>query len=232
MSSFFAGAVITTFRAPASMWPLARTASLKNPVELDDDVHTEVAPREPLRVPLGKNLDDPAVHRDTVSTGNNCPGETPEDAVVLEQVGQHLRGGDVVDGDDLEIGGTLSRGAQHVSPDAAEAVDTNSDSHAGQPPVVSMIDAGLAARSHPITGLTRGGDQTVKAAGHRRPAAARPFRQVRQVVIGVTGAQQRGLAQRGRQRLPARGVGLEQGDRTRPGGPRRPPSGAGSQSRR
>jgi hypothetical protein len=75
-----------------------------------------------------------------------------------------------------------------------------------------MIDAGLAARSHPITGLTRRGDQPVKAPGHRRPAAARPFRQVRQVIIGVTGAQQGGLAQRRRQGLPARGVGLEHGD--------------------
>jgi len=44
---------------------------------------------------------------------------------------------------------------------------------------------------HPITALTRRGDQTVEAAGHRRPATAGAFRQLRQVVVGVAGATRR-----------------------------------------
>ena len=135
MSSFFAGAVMTTLRAPASIWPLARTASVKKPVELDDDIHAEVSPGKALRIPLGEHLDDLPVHRDAVSIGSNRARETTENAVVLEQVSQHRRGRDVVDGDDLELGGTLSGGAQHVASDAAEAVDANSHSHAGRPPV-------------------------------------------------------------------------------------------------
>ena len=232
MSSFFAGAVITTLRAPASMWPLARTASLKNPVELDDDVHAEVAPRQPLRVALGEHLDDLPVDGDAVSIGSNCPGEPPEDAVVLEQVGEHLRGGDVVDGDDLEVGGALPGGTQHVASDPAEAVDANSHSHAGQPPLSSTMRAGPAPCLHPITALARRGDQALEAAGHRRAAAPCAFGQLREVVVRDDGRAARGLAHRGGQRLPARGIGLEQGDRTRAGARRPRPSGAGWRSPR
>ena len=108
----------------------------EEPRRLDDDVDAEIPPGKPLRVSLGEHLDDLPVHRDAVSIGSNRSGESTEHAVVLEQVGQHLGGRDVVDGDDLEIGGALSGGTQHVAPDAAEAVDANSHSHAGQPPVV------------------------------------------------------------------------------------------------
>src|ERR1700688_689904 len=76
-----------------------------------------------------------------------------------------------------------------------------------------VIRLPLGARSHPITAPTRRGDQAVEAAGHRRTAAAGAFRQPRQVVVRVAGAKRRRLPQRRRQRLPARGIRLQDDDR-------------------
>src|SRR5580704_3002047 len=83
-----------------------------------------------------------------------------------------------------------------------------------------MIHAGRAARPHRITVLTRGSDQAVEAPGHRRTAAACPFRQPRQVIVRMAGSQLGGLANRRRQRLPPRQVCLEQGDRLQLSNPR------------
>src|ERR1700693_2005298 len=101
---------------------------------LDDDVHAEISPWKPLGIALREHLEHVAVNGDAVSIGSNRARETAEHTVVLEEVSEHLRCGDVVDRDDLEVGGALSGGAQHVSTDPAEAVDANSHAHARQPP--------------------------------------------------------------------------------------------------
>ena len=49
MSSPLAGAEMMTFFAPASMWPLAFSASVKRPVRLDDVIDPQLAPRQRLR---------------------------------------------------------------------------------------------------------------------------------------------------------------------------------------
>ncbi len=213
MSSFFAGAVITTLRAPASRCASARTASVKKPVELDDDVDTELAPRQPLWVALGEHLDDAAVDGDAVRSGSNCSGETAEDAVVLEQMREHLGSGDVVDGDDLELRGALPGRPEHVAPDAAEAVDTNSSLPCPATSSISIHSCVQRSRCHPITALARRGDQAMQPAGHGRAAAPGPLSELRQVVVRMPGAQRSGLAHGGRQRLPALRVGFEDGDR-------------------
>src|SRR5713101_8638150 len=56
-------------------------------------------------------------------------GQVAEDGVVLEQVRQRFRVGDVVHGDKLD-GGVAQRGAQDVAPDAAKPVDAHFDRHA------------------------------------------------------------------------------------------------------
>ncbi len=129
MSSFLAGAEMITLRAPASRCARALVASVKNPVELDDQVDTEVAPRQPLWVTLCEDGEPASVDGDLVALGAHRPGKPAEDGVVLEQVGEGGGVGEVVDGDDLELGVALARGAIDVASDPAEAVDANLDSH-------------------------------------------------------------------------------------------------------
>ena len=118
-----------------------------------------------------------------------------------------------------------------VAPDAAEAVDANSHSHARQPPV-TVDSAPGGAHFHPITALTCRGDQTVQAPGHRRPAAPGALRQLCQVVVGMAGSELGGLAECRWQRLPAHRRPPRALRSTRADAPLRPPSGAGWRSRR
>ena len=55
--------------------------------------------------------------------------EPAEDRVVLQQVGEGLVVGQVVDADDLDVGARRESGAEEVAADAAEAVDANADGH-------------------------------------------------------------------------------------------------------
>ena len=55
--------------------------------------------------------------------------EAALDGVVLQQVGEGLGVGEVVDGDDLDVRTLLEGGAEEVTADAAEAVDTNAGGH-------------------------------------------------------------------------------------------------------
>ena len=56
--------------------------------------------------------------------------------VVLEQVRERLRIGQVVHRDELDVGHSLLlRGAKHLPSDAAEAVDPNANRHSVLPPV-------------------------------------------------------------------------------------------------
>ena len=49
--------------------------------------------------------------------------------VVLEQQGVHLRVDEVVDGDDLDVGGPLDEGLERLAADATEAVDADAGGH-------------------------------------------------------------------------------------------------------
>ena len=72
---------------------------------LDHDVDAEVAPRQRRRVALGEDLDLVAVDDDARrSVASTSPGKRPEDRVVLEQVGERLGVGEVVDRDELDVG--------------------------------------------------------------------------------------------------------------------------------
>ena len=48
--------------------------------------------------------------------------QVAEDRVVLQEVGQRGRGGEVVDGDEFDVG-VAESGAEYIASDAAEAVD-------------------------------------------------------------------------------------------------------------
>ena len=91
---------------------------------LDDDVDTEVLPGQLAGVLVGQDLDRPAVDDDRVVGRLNLALEAAEDGVVLEQVGQGLGVGDVVDRHELELG-VARGGPEHVAADASETVDAD-----------------------------------------------------------------------------------------------------------
>ena len=90
---------------------------------LDHDVDAEVAPGQRRGIALGEHLDRLAVDDDRPVALGDLAREAAEDRVVLEQVGERAHVGDVVDGDELELGPGLVGGPEQVAPDAPEAVD-------------------------------------------------------------------------------------------------------------
>jgi len=100
---------------------------------LDDDVDTQLAPREVGGVALREGLDRLAVDGDAVVVVADLGVEDAADRVVLQQVRQSLVVGEVVDRDDLKVCSLRESRAEVVASDAAEAVDTDLDRHSGLP---------------------------------------------------------------------------------------------------
>src|SRR5436309_14545755 len=98
---------------------------------LEHVVHAEAAPREVLRVPEGQDLDGPAVDDQVVVLGLDRDIQHAVDRIVLEQVGEGLGVGQVVDRDEFQ-GRIAQRRAQYVAPDASEPVDADADCHGRQ----------------------------------------------------------------------------------------------------
>ena len=96
---------------------------------LDHDVGAEVAPGQVGRVALGEDLDLLAVDGDRAVGRLDLAREAAEDRVVLEQVGERLGVGEVVDRDEVEVGARLVGGAEEVAPDPPEPVDADLDCH-------------------------------------------------------------------------------------------------------
>ena len=97
---------------------------------LEHQLHPELLPGELLGFLDGRHLERLAVHEEPVALDLHGAGETAVDGVVLEQVGQRLGVGDVVDGDELEVGLVREHGgAQHIASDPAEPVNAHSHGH-------------------------------------------------------------------------------------------------------
>ena len=152
MSSPFAGAEMMTFFAPPSMC-LRRIgrASVKRPVDSSTmstprSFHGSFAgsfsaktlissPSTVIAVGVGarRRRRYVAVHR-----------------VVLEEVRERLRVGEVVHGDEVEVGDALLlRGAEDLPPDAAEAVDADANGHASPISCMSEQPVARQARARP-----------------------------------------------------------------------------------
>src|SRR5208337_537564 len=90
----------------------------------DDDLRANGSPVQLSWVALGPHLDLLPIHGDEVFAGADLVLQVAEDRVVLEQVGQGSRAGQVVDGNKINL--RISKcGAQNVAANAAEAVDSN-----------------------------------------------------------------------------------------------------------
>jgi hypothetical protein len=96
---------------------------------LDGAVDVQVLPGELGRVLLREDLDRLPVDRERARARGHLVVEAPEDRVVLEQMGEPGRIGEIVDRDDLEVLRPRPHDAEDVAADAAEAVDADPDRH-------------------------------------------------------------------------------------------------------
>ncbi len=94
----------------------------------DNDLGADGGPVELGGVALSEDLDLLAVYGDEVGSVGDGLLEVSEDGIVLEQVGQGGGGGEVVDGDEFDVGVAQSC-AEYVASDAAEAVDAYLNCH-------------------------------------------------------------------------------------------------------
>ncbi len=118
-----------TFLAPASRCLAASSRAVKKPV----DSITTSTPRSPQGSAAGSRSEStlsgvPSTEIVSPST-LDLAGEAAEDRVVLEQVGERLRIGQVVDGDELEVGPSRMCRAEDVAPDPPETVDADLHCH-------------------------------------------------------------------------------------------------------
>jgi hypothetical protein len=102
-----------------------RRACVKNPVDSITTSTPRSAPRQVGGVPLGHHAQFVAVDHQPVGARLDGPGVPPVHRVVLQQQGEALGIGQVVDRDEVDVEVTLLDGAEEVSTDAAEAVDGN-----------------------------------------------------------------------------------------------------------
>jgi hypothetical protein len=104
----------------------------------EHDLHTQILPRKLGRILLGQDLELVAVHADAIRGGADIGLQVAENRVVLEQMGECRRIGEVVDRDDVDIV-MRHRRAQNVATDSTETVDANLDGHALPPGVFAAI---------------------------------------------------------------------------------------------
>ena len=128
-SGSFAGAETITFFAPASRCLAASARARKRPVDsittsTPSSSHGSRAGSLSIGVTISAAVDD-----DRSVDRLDRAGEAAVDGVVLEQLGEHRRIGDVVDRDPLDVGARLERGPERGATGPPEAVDCDADSH-------------------------------------------------------------------------------------------------------
>src|SRR2546425_2092235 len=90
---------------------------------LDDDVDSQVLPGELRRIALRQDLDPATIDDEAVRGCRDLARILPVVRVVLEKVGVHLRIGEVVQRNDLDLGVTFDQGFQELPSDTTETVD-------------------------------------------------------------------------------------------------------------
>src|SRR5581483_10717826 len=89
------------------------------------------------RILLVQEADLVAVYTQTGAGRLDLAGKRPVVGVVLAQMGERLRIADVVGGPPLDVGTLLVGGTEHVTANAAEAVDPDAYRH----PHTSFVDS-------------------------------------------------------------------------------------------
>ena len=101
----------------------------EEPGGLDDDVGTQFTPVDVLRIALSQSNDALATNGDGLVVVGYLGVEVAQNGVPFEQVGESLIVSKVIDCNDLKIGALLQSGAEEVTADAAEAVDSDASGH-------------------------------------------------------------------------------------------------------
>jgi hypothetical protein len=99
------------------------------PGGFEHDVHAERFPRELRRILLARDFHAFAVDHERVAIGTHVAVESSVHRVVLEEVRERRRVGEIVHRDELEVGFLRERRAQHQAPDPTEPVDPDFDGH-------------------------------------------------------------------------------------------------------
>ena len=128
MSGSLAGAVMTTFLAPA--WRCLEDVALSRKTPVDST--TMSTPSSPQGSGGGVfHRADPglaAVHEDGLALDRDFGAQGAVHGIVLEQVGQRLGIGEVIDRHDLDVLGR-QRGPEKDTTDPPEPVDSHSHCH-------------------------------------------------------------------------------------------------------
>ena len=99
------------------------------PRAFDDDIDSEVLPRERAGILLLEDPDPVSVDGDRIGIVRDGALVRPMDGIVLEEVGQGRRVREIVDGDELDGGAVFLGRANDLTADAAESVDANFEGH-------------------------------------------------------------------------------------------------------
>ncbi len=112
----------------------------------EHDVDAELAPRESGRIALGQNFHLVAVDDELPLAVLDVAIEASVDRIVLEEVGESLRVGEIVHRDEVEVSDArLLSSAEDLAADAAEAIDSDANCHLRFP----VQGASPAARARP-----------------------------------------------------------------------------------
>ena len=120
--SDFVGADRITYEAPARTCFARSFGGREDPGALQHEVDPQLAPRQLRRVTLGERRDPSAVDDQLALRGADVVVVAPVDGVVLDQVRQVVRVGDVVDRDEVEPIG-IEQDLQRRPADPPQAVD-------------------------------------------------------------------------------------------------------------
>ncbi len=117
-----------TFLAPASMCFDAAGPVGEETGRLEHDVDAQILPGQLGRVAQRQHFELVAVHGDAVGFGLDLRVQVAQHRVVLQQVGERVRAGQIVDCDEIDVL-IAERGAHDVAADASEPVNANPDRH-------------------------------------------------------------------------------------------------------